>query len=113
MKYLITENKLNNIIERFIRDKFPNVFKVYFTTHRVGLGSTKGTPIIERTKINIIIDNSENKLKKFEIKDMSRDIKMTINDYFNLGIYEYGSEWTIDIVQLAVVGLDSELSMSK
>ena len=113
MKYLITENKLNNIIERFIRDKFPNIFKVYFTTDRVTLGSTKGLPTVERTKINIIIDNSENKLKKIEVNDMAIDIKNTINDYFNLNIYEYGSEWAIDIVQLAVVNLDSELSMPK
>lgn len=113
MKYLITENKLNNIIERFIRDKFPNVFKVYFTTDRVTLGSTKGFPTVERTKINIIIDNSENKLKKLEVNEVASDIKNTINDYFNLGIYEYGSEWSIDIGQLAVVSLDSNLSMPK
>ena len=103
MKYIITENKLNNTIKNFIFEVFPIVYDVYFTTHKVTLGSTPEMPSMDVTIINIIINNSNNKLKTYELNKIEKNIRQTTDNFFALNYMKYASGWDFKIQQLAVV----------
>lgn len=113
MKYIITEDKMNETLRNFIINKFPEVYDVYFTTGRKALGSTEGTPIIDYTNINIIINNSGNKYNLEDLYLMSDEIVNKVNGVFGLNIAVYGSSWEIVIKQIAVVELRTPLSNLK
>ena len=109
MKYLITESKFNNTIKTYILKEFNIVHDVYFTTKTVVLGSSEGYPVINRNIINVIIDNSKNEMGYRDLKNIANDIIDSVDSFFNLNFYTYGSEWEFVFGQLAVVIIESEL----
>jgi hypothetical protein len=109
MKYIITENKINNAIEKYIKEMFPMVNDVYFTKVNKTLASSEGTPTVEETVINIIIENSKNKLNYHELNELGRIIVKSVDGFFNLKYDEYGSNWDFAIMQLAVVNINTGL----
>jgi hypothetical protein len=113
MKYLITENKLNTTIKRYIIEMYPIVNDVFFTTKNVVLASTKGTPTVEQTTINIIIDNSKNEFVGGELRNIERDIKSTVDSMFNLKHMYYSSPWNFNFLQLAICSFTAHLPKLK
>lgn len=104
MKYIITENKAQNIIERYIRSNYPEVINVLFKTTGVWLASEDKR--IERTDIVIICDFIgilEGKKGGTYYVDKAREMRTEISDFFNLNIYEYGSSWDISVKQVTLV----------
>jgi DnaJ-class molecular chaperone len=102
MKYILLENRLHNTIEKFLKENYPIVYEVNFKTTQVALGSTEGVPTINRTTIEIVLNNSKNMYKTHELRRIGSEIKNKINVFFNLDIYEYGSEWDVELKQLSI-----------
>ena len=107
MKFLLTESKLKGAIESFIRKTYPEVINVIFETKSVMLGSTDGQPIIRRTTIKVIGDPSDvlsgkPKSEYRLVLEFKRSIKENVNNVFGLNIYEYGSEWDIEVFVLSL-----------
>ncbi len=101
MKYLITESKLNNTIESFIRKNYPAVVSVSFDKKKVFLASEDRSHDV--TLISVIIDpykilggNIKTGFKGYN-SDMRRDIWNTLNSFFSLGFDKYGSDWDIEV----------------
>lgn len=109
MKYLITESKLNQTIKNFILENFPIVEKVEFGTLKVVLGSLEGSPVVDRTVVRILINNSQNKYNFSELKKLSNQMKNTIDGMFGLNSDEYGSEYEFEFQQIATVSLEATL----
>ena len=108
MKYLITENKIKNVIERFIRDSFDEVINVKFVKKKVFLASEDRT--IESTEIQILLDpegilkgNFNPNKGSWAADDVKRKIWRTLNSMFSLKIEEYGSPWDIKFIVLSVM----------
>jgi hypothetical protein len=56
MKYIITENRINNLLEKFILERYPMVRDVFFTTKLIRLAgepNERGENDIIRNIINI------------------------------------------------------------
>lgn len=96
MKYIITENKINESIETYILRTFPEVMKVHFTKKKVLLGSSAAQPIIEQMVIHVTINNLDGKMKLNDLKDLSKYIWTNLNDMFSLGMDMYASEWDFE-----------------
>lgn len=110
MKYLITESKMNETIKKVILDEFPVVSEVRFTKLKVTLGSSQGTPTVDRTVIWVILNNSQNQYDRRQLLEIRDDIRSKVDGIFGLGINDYGSEWEIEFRQVAIVSLDATLS---
>ena len=109
MKYLITESKLDNTIESFIRKIYPEVVSVSFNQKNV-LSAGQGYRVRSVTLISIIVD--PHKILDGNIsgsfRGYDRDIKRNIrNDLkiFGLGLDKYGSDWDIEVfgIKLEVI----------
>ena len=109
MNYLITESKLNETIKGFILESFSVVQKVEFTRKKIVLGSTGGFPVVEQTLIRILINNSNNKYNLTNLKQISKEMRNTIDGMFGFNSYEYGSEYDYEFQQLATVSLEATL----
>ena len=62
-----------------------------------------GDRIIEREIIKIFIDNSKNQFTYNELKELAKSIKSDLNSTFALGIYEYGSEYDVEVHKIVSV----------
>jgi hypothetical protein len=95
MKYLITESRINNLIEKYILERFPMVNGVSFTKKKVQLAgepNSRGENIIDRNVINLTWDWEEMEWSPNKtIKSITNDV----NDMFELNIGKYGSDWDI------------------
>jgi hypothetical protein len=109
MKYILTESKLEGLIEKFITKSFPLVYKVYFTKRDKILGSSEGRPTVEETIINIILDNSDNSMNRQDLFKLESEIRNKVDDYFSLDYQKYGSDWGFNFRQLAVVGIFADI----
>ena len=101
---------MNETIKKIILEEFPVVSEVRFTKLKVMLGSSQGTPTVDRTVIWVILDNSQNQYDRRQLMEIKGDIRSTINGIFGLGIEDYASEWEIEFRQVAIVSLDATLS---
>ena len=101
---------MNETIKKIILEEFPVVSEVRFTKLKVMLGSSQGTPTVDRTVIWVILDNSQNQYDRRQLMEIKGDIRTTINGIFGLGIEDYASEWEIEFRQVAIVSLDATLS---
>lgn len=96
MKFIISESKFNNLIEKYILDTYPMVNDVYFTTKKVKLGSgpnSRGEDIIDKQIIVIKYDHE--KLELPPISTLMR-IRTNLNSVFGLDMGFYGSDWDIE-----------------
>ena len=96
MKYIITESRINNLLEKFILDRYPVVDDVFFTTKSIRLAgdpNERGENNIIRNIININFKNGEMTNSPTRT---SKDIRNEINSMFGLDIDKYGSDWGIE-----------------
>ena len=96
MKVIITESKINNLLEKYILNSYPMVSDVFFTTKDVrlaGAPNEKGENNIVRNIININFKDDE---MTHSPNWTSKHIRNDINSMFGLGIEEYGSYWGIE-----------------
>lgn len=104
MKYLITEDRLEGAIERFIKSSFPEVITVSFDTKPVMLAS-RNDEIIQRKTIEITMDPHNiltgGKSVKYDVvANLKGSIKVGLDTMFGLGLQEYGSRWEVRIYVL-------------
>ncbi len=93
MKYLITENKLNNYIEMYIKENFEDVVDVKFVKQTVFLASEDRK--IESTDIQILIDpmkvlKGNFQMVRADVSEFRRRVWNDLNYTFGLKIEEYG-----------------------
>ena len=98
MKYLITENKLNNYIEMYLKENFEDVVDVKFVKQTVFLASEDRK--IESTDIQILIDpmkvlKGNFRMLNADISEIKKSIWRQLNSMFGLKIEDYGSPWSI------------------
>lgn len=95
MKYIITESRINNLLEKYILERFPMVKNVRFTTKKVQLAgepNSRGEKIIDRNVINLSWDWEE---MEWSPNRTTKSIMVDVNRMFGLNIGEYGSDWDI------------------
>ncbi len=97
MKVIITENRLNSSIEKYILNGYPMVKRVFFTTKKIRLASEpneKGKNDIVRNIINIdFIDGKMTHSPSYT----GRQIRNDINSMFGFDIDKYGSDWGMEV----------------
>lgn len=104
MKYLITEDRLEGAIERFIKNSFPEVITVSFDTKPVMLAS-RDNEIIQRKVIEITMDphnvlTGGDAVMYDVVAKLKGSIKVGLDSMFGLGLQEYGSKWEVRIYAL-------------
>jgi hypothetical protein len=109
MKYTIPQDRLNSLIKNFILKSFSEIHNVMFKTKKVFLASNEDQKTITENVIIIIIDNSKNEMNKWELKDLVNKIISNVENMFELNHLSYGSGWSFEIRQLAIVNLDSHI----
>jgi hypothetical protein len=97
MKYIITENRINNLLEKYILERYPMVRDVFFTTKLIRLASEpneRGENDIIRNIINInFIDGKMTHSPSYT----GRQIRNDVNSMFSLDIDKYGSDWGMEV----------------
>ena len=97
MKIIITENRLNSSLEKYILNGYPMVKRVFFTTKLVQLAgepNSRGEKIIDRNIINIdFIDGKMTHSPSWTSKQIRNDI----NSMFGLYINTYGASWGMEV----------------
>ena len=96
MKYIISESRINNLLEKYILERYPMVKDLFFTTTEVrlsGYPNERGENNIIRNTININFKNDE---MTHSPTWTSKYIINDINSMFGLEIVEYGSDWGVE-----------------
>jgi hypothetical protein len=97
MKYIITENRINNLLEKFILERYPMVRDVFFTTKLIRLAgepNERGENDIIRNIINInFMDGKMTHSPSY----VGRQIRNDINSMFGFDIDKYGSDWGMEV----------------
>ena len=97
MKVIITENRLQGSIEKYILNGYPMVKRVFFTTKLIRLAgdpNERGENDIVRNIINIdFIDGKMTHSPSY----MGRRIRNDINSMFGFDIDKYGSDWGMEV----------------
>jgi hypothetical protein len=101
MKYLLKEDRMQGLIEKYIKSQFDDIVSVNFEKKKVLLGHEN--KIITATTIIVVVDPNGickgNYTNEFEDHAQVRGkIREQVNDAFGLGIYEYGSKWDIRVL---------------
>lgn len=101
MKYIITENKMNDLIEKVLKKNEPEIIDIEFSTRKIKLGSElegyKIGDIIDKTIIKVTIDNMDKRLKYSDISDIYQSIKNTLNSYLNINLNDYGALYDLEL----------------
>lgn len=95
-------DNLKKSIDKFVRDSYPNVHDVNFSTRKVLLGSSPGNPVVDVTVVTIVIDNSDNGMTTGQVYKQGISIINTVNGFFGLNYETYGSGWDFNIAHLHV-----------
>ena len=102
-EYIVTESQLKKIVKQTSNERLEKKIKELITSTRdyvldvkffikpVMLGSTEGRPTINRTVIEVIFD--ESKLFFFEMHRFISEIEKDIENFFDLGLRNYGSNY--------------------
>jgi hypothetical protein len=97
MKYIITENRINNLLEKFILERYPMVRDVFFTTKLIRLAgepNERGENDIIRNIINInFMDGKMTHSPSYT----GRQIRNDVNSMFGFDIDKYGSDWGMEV----------------
>lgn len=103
MKYIISENKIKQTIESFIKS-YPNVVSVNFRPISVWLASEDKSH--ERTLITVVLDPHKILEGNIDTKSVGPSNKLKVeiwrdlNNYFSLGFDRYGSDWDIEFLEI-------------
>ena len=101
MKYLITESRLNQLIEKYLYKSYDYIVSVSFHDTSVWLANEDRSK--DRIIIRVIVDpykildgNIDGTFKQYN-RDIRREIYSNLNSFFGLGFDKYGSDWDIEI----------------
>jgi hypothetical protein len=97
MKYIITESRINNLLEKYILERYPMVRDVFFTTKLTRLAgepNERGENDIIRNVINI---NFKDGKMTHSSSYTGRQIRNDVNSMFSLDIDKYGSDWGMEV----------------
>jgi hypothetical protein len=95
MKYIISENKKEDIIKQYIMSTFDRVDDVFFgkRTTYYGSGLVNGKDRGEQTIIIILVNNLDDELSKQDLQELKLKIINRTDKIFNLKYNSYGSTW--------------------
>lgn len=113
MRYIITESKIKDTITNYIMESFPMVGDIKYFKQTVLLGSSPGNPIIDQTIIRVIFNNQNNEYQRQDLIKLRNEIVSKVDGLFGLDSNSYGSEWSWDFRQIALVSLDATLTNMK
>lgn len=101
MRYIITENRMENIIKYYLLDNY-DLYKVDFSEKKVQLGSgaVDGETIINVKVVNIYVDNIDGKTTSQEMYTISGKIWDDLNTLFGLELGKYGSKWDLNVYEI-------------
>lgn len=104
-----SDQKLISKLPDMIKNKFPQVKKVYFTDATAYLGSSPELPEEERTMkriiINVVIDNEEGDLLRHEYMGIRSKILIFLEN-LGLDLWGYGSKWGTSFRVLQTMSID-------
>lgn len=104
MKYLITENKMHEVITKVLKSAEPEIVDVKFGTRNVMLATkTNRNEIGDRvaqTIIKVTIDNTDKHLTPSQYRPIYEGIVNVINSFFSLEVMEYGSQHDVQFYVL-------------
>jgi len=95
MKYVISENKKEDVIKKFIMSTFDRVDDVWYKKRSVlyGSGPVNGKDRGEVTIINVLVNNLDDELSNLDLRELKRKIIDKTDKIFNLKYNTYGSNW--------------------
>lgn len=119
MKYIITESKRNETIEKFLKAKYPEVLSVSFKNSTVKFygGDEAQGGTVQRTTIIILLDTLgvtdgdfdiltyKTGLKEQTFKPLTRKIFDDLNDWFGINPMEFASPWGLEFYRLSIEGI--------
>lgn len=101
MKYILTENKMNDLIERVLKSYDSEIVDVEFGTKKVKLASHSEThkmgDIIDRVIIKITVDNTDGHLLQSDFNQLMKSVKLILDKHLNIDVEEYGSPYGIEL----------------
>ena len=105
MKYLITESQINNVIERFLRKKFPEVVNVNFKKKKVMLASTRETKEVNVIAIlidpyNLLTSDNFTNIARYSLQDIKQEIYDSLERYFKIDWRQYGSDSHVEVYSI-------------
>ena len=104
MKYLITENKMHEVIVKVLKSAEPEIVDVEFGTRNVMLATkTDRNEIgdkITQTIIKVTIDNTDKHLTISQYKPIYEGVVRVINSFFSLDVTEYSSPYDVQFYVL-------------
>lgn len=113
MRYTITESKIKDTITNYIMESFPMVGDVKYFKQKILLGSSPNTPVIDQTIIRVIFNNQNNDYERTDLIKLQKEIVSKVDGLFGLDTNKYGSEWSWDFRQIALVSLEATLTNMK
>lgn len=112
MRYTITESKRNTTIEKFLKNKFPEVIAVRFSENPVIAYDENGKDVFDRTSIWIVLDTMGITTGGVTVKDMAdeatrsnvgklkREIYDSLKDWFGINPTGFKSPWSVNLFVL-------------
>jgi hypothetical protein len=104
MKYIITENKMNDLIEKVLKKNEPEIIDVEFGNKKIKLASDSEThkmgDILERIIIKVTVDNTDGHLQQGDFISIIKNIKSILNLYMNVDVEKYGSKYGVELYTL-------------
>ncbi len=101
MKYIITENKMNELVSRVLREQIPNIVDIEFDTKKVLLGSDHGEykmgDTIEVTVVKLSINNMDKRMNYTELSDIYNEAKRILREFLSIDVEEYGSLYHVEL----------------
>lgn len=102
MKYIITENKIENLVKEYILKNY-DAIDVEFKTKGVWLGSgpnKKGDQSVEQKVVVVYINNIKGEKGRGELKEIKKSIWNTLINLFGMDFEEYGGDWDLTVYQV-------------
>ena len=95
MKYIISEDRKEDIIKQYIMSTFDRVDDVLFGKRHTyyGSGLVNGKDRGEQTIINVLVNNLDDELSNLDLRELKRKIIDKTDKIFNLKYNTYGSNW--------------------
>lgn len=109
MKIIITEQQLNNAVEKMLKQSFPNIVSINFKEVPVNYygGKEGGVGKYIKTNINVIVDigdvlegNIYDPKNIFDEKDIKKEIMNTLKSYLNIDGSKFKSPYGVNVYTL-------------
>jgi hypothetical protein len=101
MKIILTEDKMNAVIEKVLKSHFDKIVDIDYKKRKTLLASTsdrnKLGDVIERTIILVTVDNTDKSIKPQEFTRLYEEMKSTLASVLSMDINEYASLYDIQL----------------